>query len=91
MVEKSPETVEWMRAHLLALIRGGHEAGVLHYECNKCHFFANPEHFGNTCGVCGGKCVPVFTDKSEPATSNYLELLKRVHALEEERCETSQE
>jgi rubredoxin len=80
-------TVEWMRAHLLALIRGGQNAGVLHYECDRCHFVANPENFGDTCKVCGGTCIPVFTDKSEPATSNYFTLLEEKKRLEAELCE----
>ena len=90
-MSKSPETVDWMRKHLLALIRGGHEAGVLHYECDGCGYFANPEHFDRTCRVCGGTCVPVFTDKRETATSNYFELLKRTRKLEEKLCETRRE
>lgn len=76
-MSKSPETVEWMRKHLLALIRGGNEAGVLRYECDRCAHFANPENFGDHC-PCGGTCVPVFTDKSEPATSNFFSLKKRM-------------
>lgn len=69
--------VEYLRKHVLALIESAQKTGVLIYECNHCAWIGNPADFGKRCTTCGGTCLPVFFDNSEPYKSNLLARIER--------------